>query len=72
VKSAIASKELRETLQSPLYNVKQLKLSVVDSYDIIELVDALLWISPLLEILWIESWGEANICFKVRIAFVHL
>jgi hypothetical protein len=51
VKSVIASKELRETLQTPLYNVKQLKLSVVYSYDIIEPVDALLWISPLLEIL---------------------
>ncbi|XP_059454254.1 FBD-associated F-box protein At3g52670-like [Corylus avellana] len=63
-KSVIASKELRETVQSPLYNVKQLKLKVRNPYNIIELVDALLWISPLLEILWIEWWRDVNICFK--------
>jgi hypothetical protein len=74
VKSVIALKELRETLQSPLYNVKQLKVEFRNPYNInIELVDALLWISPLLEILWIELlWKDANICFKVRIAYVHL
>jgi hypothetical protein len=71
VKNVIASKELRETVQSPLYNVKQLKVKVIDPYNIIELVDALLWISPLLEILWIERCRDANICFKVHIAYVH-
>jgi hypothetical protein len=71
VKTLIASKELRETVQSPLYNVKQLKIKVSYPYNIIELVDALLWISPLLEILWMESWRDANICFKVHIAYVH-
>ncbi|XP_062157566.1 uncharacterized protein LOC133865219 [Alnus glutinosa] len=58
-KSLIAPKELRETLPSPLYNVKQLKLKLYGGNpryrdEVIELVDALLWISPLLEILLIE------------------
>jgi hypothetical protein len=78
VKSLIAPKELREILPSPLYNVKQLKLKVWNDWyprmrhEIIELVDSLLWISPLLEILFIE-WEETgdNISFKVRIAYVH-
>jgi len=74
VKSLIAPKELRETLPSPLYNVKQLKLKVLyrrPRDEIIELVDSLLWISPLLEILFIE-WENTgdNISFKVRIAYV--
>ena len=74
MKSVIALKEMRETLQSPLYNVKQLKVKFSNPYNInIKLVDALLWISPLLEILWIKSsWSDANLCFKVRIAYVHL
>ncbi|XP_059455205.1 uncharacterized protein LOC132185450 [Corylus avellana] len=58
--NVIAPKELRETLRSPLYNVKQLKL-IIDHpgkiYEITELVDALLWIFPLLETLFIE-WME--------------
>ncbi|XP_062158832.1 uncharacterized protein LOC133866329 [Alnus glutinosa] len=69
-KSLIAPKELRETLPSPLYNVKHLKLKVwYHVYDrmrdeIIELVDSLLWISPLLEILLIEWETGDNISFK--------
>jgi hypothetical protein len=76
VKSLIAPKELRETLPSPLYNVKHLKLKVwYHGYDrmrdeIIELVDSLLWISPLLEILLIEWETGDNISFKVHIAYV--
>jgi hypothetical protein len=80
VKSLIAPKELRETLPSPLYNVKQLKLKLYGGNpryrdEVIELVDALLWISPLLEILLIEwktdDLKDEKISFMVRIAYVH-
>jgi len=73
VKNMIAPEELREILPSPLYNVKQLKLIVdypLGGDEIIKLVDAMLWISPLLEILFIE-WEYPliemvdNISFKV-------
>ena len=56
MKNVIAPKELRETLPSPSYNVKQLKLTICDLceiYEITELVDSLLWIFPLQEILFI-------------------
>jgi hypothetical protein len=75
VKNVIAPKELRETLRSPSYNVKKLKLlmnHLCEIYEIAELVDALLWIFPLLETLFIEWWAEDeyegsfnNISFKV-------
>ncbi|XP_059455204.1 uncharacterized protein LOC132185448 [Corylus avellana] len=60
VKNVIAPKELRETLRSPSYNVKQLKLTIehlCEIYEITELVDALLWIFPLLETHFIQ-WTE--------------
>ncbi|GLT55012.1 hypothetical protein SLA2020_281660 [Shorea laevis] len=67
--SVIVAKELRENLPSPLYNVKQLKLkaSSLPTRQIHELVDALLWICPLLESLFIEWRYEGtidNISFK--------
>ncbi len=71
----IAPEELREILPSLLYNVKQLKLKVdypLGIYEIIKLVDAMLWISPLLEILFIEwRYGKTidNISFKVSHMF---
>ena len=68
-------KELRETLPSPSYNVKQLKLDTTEleiaELEIAELMDSLLWISPLPEILLIEhpidmeSWIHSTISFKV-------
>ncbi|XP_059455203.1 uncharacterized protein LOC132185447 [Corylus avellana] len=67
VESVIALKELREILPSPLYNVKQLKLKVNHRrgcYEIFKLVDALLWISPLLETLFIEWRMDENISFQ--------
>jgi hypothetical protein len=79
VKDVITPKELRETLRSPLYNVKQLKLKIrhrCEIYEINEFMDALLWIFPLLETLFIE-WMDpeesedeygyilSNISFKV-------
>ena len=59
-------KELRETLPSPLYNVKHLKAIIVipppsTKYEIGELLDGLLWISTLPELLVIESFcHESN------------
>ena len=69
LKSVFAPKELRKILASLLYNVKQLKLKVdhrLRCYDIIELVDALLWISPLLEIIFIEWRMDDNISFVLQ------
>jgi hypothetical protein len=60
-------KKLRETLPSPSYKVKQLKVQLTESFiglEIVELVDSLLWISPLPEIMLIESFKE-TISFKV-------
>jgi hypothetical protein len=60
-------KKLRETLPSPSYKVKQLKVKLTESFiglEIVELVDSLLWISPLPEIMLIESFKE-TISFKV-------
>jgi hypothetical protein len=75
MKSVIIAKDLRENLPSPLYNVKQLKLEAYSSStrQIHELVDALLWICPLLEILFIEwRYGKTidNISFKVLHMFI--
>ncbi|GMY34621.1 F-box/FBD/LRR-repeat protein At3g52680-like isoform X1 [Fagus crenata] len=56
----IIPKELRETVSSPSYNVKHLHLYQPSSalsytrHEINELMDSLLWISPLLDILTIE------------------
>ncbi|XP_050289693.1 F-box/FBD/LRR-repeat protein At3g26920-like [Quercus robur] len=55
--NAIIPKELRETLPSPSYNVKHLMVSISKSFtrdEIGELVDSLLWISPLPDILSME------------------
>ncbi|KAG2668110.1 hypothetical protein I3760_15G144400 [Carya illinoinensis] len=70
---AIIPKELRQTLPSPSYNVKQLKLQLNEPpimSGMNKLVDVLLWISPLLDGLIIE-WGLGpvtscmdNISFK--------
>jgi hypothetical protein len=83
----IIAKESRENLPSPLYSVKQLKLKAysLPTRQIHELVDTLLWICPLLEILFIE-WQyeeaidnisftftekkEGNISFKVLHMFI--
>ncbi|XP_050285747.1 uncharacterized protein LOC126725216 isoform X2 [Quercus robur] len=54
----IIPEELRVTLSSPLYNVKHLKLIICPpftGYEISELLDSFLWISPLPELLVIES-----------------
>jgi hypothetical protein len=63
VKSVIIAKEWRENLPSPLYNVKQLKLKAysLSTRQIYELVDALLWICPLLQTLFIEWMYEETI-----------
>ena len=69
----VIPQQLRETLPSPSYNVKQLKLetgNLVIGLDIVELMDSLLWNAPLPEILLIalsidmEPWMD-TICFKV-------
>ncbi|XP_059436206.1 uncharacterized protein LOC132169139 [Corylus avellana] len=67
--SVITAKELREILPSPLYNVKQLKLEAcsIPTRQIHELVDVLLWICPLMDILFIEWQYQGtidNISFK--------
>jgi hypothetical protein len=71
----VIPRNLRETLPSPSYNVKQLKLQteiLSTGIEIAELVDSLLWISPLPEILLIvhsinrEPWMD-TISFKVYI-----
>ncbi|KAL4625804.1 hypothetical protein ACB092_05G050900 [Castanea dentata] len=83
VKDVIIPKELRETLPSPLYNVKHLKLSIpppFTRYNFKELLDGLLWISPLPDMLVIEScrsiiklahyvFINANECAKLCFCF---
>jgi len=58
VKSVVIPKELRESQPfRPLYNVKKLELEVSSppkKNEINKLVNAMLWISPLPEILFIE------------------
>ena len=72
----IIPKELSETLPSPLYNVKHLKLSIpppLTRYKIKELLDGLLWISPLPDMLVIESCRESDHDFdKVAFEVIHL
>ncbi|XP_059433951.1 F-box/FBD/LRR-repeat protein At4g26340-like [Corylus avellana] len=63
------AKRLRTTIPCPLYNVKELKLIVysIPTREIHEVVDVLLWICPLLEILFIERRYQGtldNISFK--------
>jgi hypothetical protein len=67
----ITPETLREIQPSPLYNVKQLKLRILDMplrWQINQIVDAFLWISPLLETLSIEwqlrTTKFDNIAFK--------
>jgi len=76
VKNMIAPEELREILPSPLYNVKQLKLIVdypLGGDEIIKLVDAMLWISPLLEILFIElEYPEIEIVDNISFKVLHI
>ncbi|XP_059434101.1 putative F-box/LRR-repeat protein At5g02700 [Corylus avellana] len=60
---------LRTAIPCPLYNVKELKLIVysIPTREIHEVVDVLLWICPLLEILFIERRYQGtldNISFK--------
>jgi hypothetical protein len=73
VKSVIIAKELRKNLPSPLYNVKQLKLKAYSSStkQIYELVDAMLWICPLLEILFIE-WSYQNTMDNILFKVLHM
>jgi hypothetical protein len=78
VKNVIAPKELRETLPSPSYNVKQLKLTIVDLceiYEITELVDSLLWIFPLLETLFMlmmEDGEYYNPFHQISFQVLHI
>lgn len=72
VKSMIIPKELREIESYPLCNVKKLELkasSLPEGFEFNKLLDALLWFSPLLEILFIElkelNKSVRNIFFKV-------
>ncbi|KAK7848962.1 hypothetical protein CFP56_003961 [Quercus suber] len=56
-KDLVIPKKLRDSLPSPSYNVKQLKVETSHprtGQEIVELVDSLLWISPLPEILIIR------------------
>ena len=72
----IIPKELRETLPSSLYNVKHLKLSIPLPFTrckVKELLDGLLWISPLPDMLVIESCRESDLDFdKVAFEVIHL
>lgn len=73
-KDMVIPKELRDTLSSPSYKVKQLMVQILKSFtadEFIELVDNLLWISPHLELLlithgeWIDKkWYRETISFK--------
>lgn len=59
----IIPKELRDTLPSPSYNVKHLKLSIFVSFmshEIGELLDSLLWISPLPDSLSMKCGDESD------------
>ena len=82
MKNAIIPKRLRKTVSSPAYNVKHLHLFLSSPlsftrYAIGELVDSLLWISPLLDILTIEAGSifkpddYDKISFKVLYLFIH-
>ena len=72
----IIPKELRETLPSPLYNVKHLKLSIpppFTRYKIKELLGGLLWISPLPDMLVMELCRQSDPGFdKIAFDLIHL
>ena len=78
----VTPKELRDTLSSPSYKVKQLMVQILKSFtadEFIELVDNLLWISPRLELLlithgeWIDKkWYRETISFKVLQILISL
>lgn len=78
MKNVIIPKELRETLPLPSYNVKHLKPSISLSVlrdEIGELLDSLLWISPLPDILSMEFSNNSipdfdHISLKVLHLFV--
>ena len=85
LKPEIIPKELRETVSSPSYNVKHLHLYRSSSssslfytrHEINEIMDSLLWISPLLDILTIECSCKGfpdfyKITFKVSHFFYFL
>ena len=74
-KDLVILKKLRDSLPSPSYNVKQLKVETSrprTGQEIIELVGSLLWISPLPEILIV--WHRINMApwmtFKVYQTFI--
>lgn len=72
----ITPKELRESQPSPLYDVKQLMLEACFTptrYEINQLVDALLWISPLLENLSIE-WRDRDTfkCISLKVWHIYV
>ena len=76
VKNVIIPKELRETLPSSLYNVKHLKLSIPLPFTrckVKELLDGLLWISPLLDMLVMELCRQSDPGFdKIAFDLIHL
>ncbi|GMY20410.1 putative F-box protein At1g49610 [Fagus crenata] len=66
-KDMVIPKKLRETLPSSSYNVKQLQLKTANLFtglEIAELIDSLLWISPLPEIILVVVLWKASISFK--------
>ena len=69
VKDMVIPKELRDIVSSPSYKVKQLKVEISKSFtthEFIELVDSLLWISPLLELLLRKygKWIDEDKCYE--------
>lgn len=76
MKNAIIPKEFRETLPSPSYKVKHLMVSISKSFtrdEIGELVDSLLWISPLPDILSIECSNNSKPDFdQISLKVSHL
>jgi hypothetical protein len=77
VKDVIIPKELRKTISSPSYTVKHLRLSISQSFttrdEIGELVDSLLWISPLPDILLMECSSKSEHYFdRISIKVLHL
>ena len=76
VKDVIIPKELRKTISSPSYNVKHLRILIYQSFtrdEIGELVDSLLWISPLPDILSMECSNKSEHDFdQISIKVLHL
>ena len=77
MKNAIIPKEFRETLPSPSYNVKHIMVTISKSHTRDEigdqLVDSLLWISPLPDILSIECSNNSKPDFdQISLKVSHL